>query len=108
MPLHACHLCQSSAEYAPHSHRTIYPLFSIFAFPLQVYAGLNQQTGELMAVKALDLMDRRGNHMQTQLADLQQVRSDQGGWFMYFIAGSTKYSCSLEGEYQLKLVACEV
>ena len=31
-----------------------------------------------MAVKALDLMDRRGTHMQTQLSDLQQV-SEGGG-----------------------------
>ncbi|GAX72971.1 hypothetical protein CEUSTIGMA_g425.t1, partial [Chlamydomonas eustigma] len=40
--------------------------------PNRVYAGLNQLTGELMAVKALSLMDRKGNHMQKQLAELQQ------------------------------------
>ena len=39
----------------------------------RVYAGLNQKTGELMAVKVLDLMDRRGNHMHMHLAELQQV-----------------------------------
>ena len=33
-----------------------------------------------MAVKALDLMDRRGAHMQTQLAELQQVLSREAGF----------------------------
>lgn len=39
----------------------------------QVYAGLNQVTGELMAVKALELMKHRGREMVLQLAELRQV-----------------------------------
>jgi len=40
----------------------------------KVYAGLNQQTGELMAVKVLELVSRHGNNqaLRQQLNDLQQ------------------------------------
>ncbi len=38
----------------------------------QVYAGLNQHTGELMAVKAMSLRDRKGNLAQEQLEELRR------------------------------------
>jgi hypothetical protein len=42
----------------------------------QVYLGLNQETGELMAVKTLPLVGRRGSkELDTQLQELKQV-----GW----------------------------
>jgi hypothetical protein len=41
-----------------------------------VYLGLNQETGELMAVKTLPLVGRRGSkELDTQLQELKQV-----GW----------------------------
>jgi hypothetical protein len=39
---------------------TLPPPLPFLASP-QVYAGLNQQTGELMAVKILQLVSRQGN-----------------------------------------------
>ena len=41
----------------------------------KVYAGLNTSTGELMAVKALELVGRSGSaESKAQLAELVQVR----------------------------------
>jgi len=41
----------------------------------KVYAGLNQVTGELMAVKTLQLVGRGGgSEAQAQLQELKQVR----------------------------------
>lgn len=40
-----------------------------------MYAGLNQMTGELMAVKSLQLVGRKGSaESQAQLRELKQVR----------------------------------
>ncbi len=54
---------------------TFAPLLS----PLQVFAGLNQHTGELMAVKVLEVVTKHGSctpEMFEQLKELKQV----GGW----------------------------
>ena len=73
----------------------------------RVYAGLNQKTGELMAVKVLDLMDRRGNHMQTQLAELQQVRDKivvrYAGQDLYCLKDKLCITCMAEGVQILDL-----
>lgn len=88
---HRCPKCATTA-----GTNYIQPLVSLLTTPTtdtagegaygKVYAGLNQLTGELMAVKALELVGRSGSaEAQAQLAELEQVWFEGFGGFEHWL-----------------------